>query len=194
MIRLNQHPELKRAILDLPQAEKDKLLVRLINKDRMLMKQLHFQLLEDEDDLDRRTEQVQEKLRQLMDRAVDHIPNTNRSRNADSLMGELKYGSGLINEHASITKDKMSEVRLRLFLVSESFAHFGELFEEHLYRHNERLLKYQTGRIKHILGKYDKLHEDLQFEFRDELNEALTFAYHSGMQPFMGAEGLPNEI
>ena len=194
MIRLNQHPELKRAILDLPQAEKDKLLVRLINKDGMLMKQLHFQLLEDEDDLDRRTEQVQEKLRQLMDRAVDHIPNTNRSRNADSLMGELKYGSGLINEHASITKDKMSEVRLRLFLVSESFAHFGELFEEHLYRHNERLLKYQTGRIKHILGKYDKLHEDLQFEFRDELNEALTFAYHSGMQPFMGAEGLPNEI
>ena len=194
MIRLNQHPELKRAILDLPQAEKDKLLVRLINKDRMLMKQLHFQLLEDEDDLDRRTEQVQEKLRQLMDRAVDHIPNTNRSRNADSLMGELKYGSGLINEHASITKDKMSEVRLRLFLVSESFAHFGELFEEHLYRHNERLLKYQAGRIKYILGKYDKLHEDLQFEFRDELNEALTFAYHSGMQPFMGAEGLPNEI
>lgn len=169
-------------------------MVRLINKDRMLMKQLHFQLLEDEADLDNRTEEVQEKLRRVIERAVAHIPNTNRSRNADNLMGELKYGSGLINEHASITKDKMSEIRLRLLLVSESFAHFGNLFEEHLYRHNERLLKYQTGRLKYILGKYDKLHEDLQFEFQDELNEALAFAYQSGMQPFMEAAALPNEI
>src|SRR5690606_35938078 len=98
-----------------------------------------------------------------------------------SLMGELKYGSGLINEHAAITKDKMSEVRLRLFLVSQSFARFGQLFASHLYRRNDRLLQYQAGRIKYILGKYDKLHADLQFEFRDELNEALAFAYRSGM-------------
>src|SRR5690606_23698266 len=193
-MRLNQQPELKRAILDLPQAEKDKLLVRLINKDRMLIKQLHFQLLEDEGDLDERTAALFDKLQQLIERAAGYIPNVNHARNADNLMGELKYGSGLINEHASITKDKMSEIRLRLLLVSESFAHFGNLFEEHLYRHNERLLKYQTGRLKYILGKYDKLHEDLQFEFQDELNEALAFAYQSGMQPFMEAAALPNEI
>ena len=194
MVRLNQDPELKKAILDLPKAEKDKLLIRLINKDGMLMKQLHFQLLEDEADLDNRTEEVLDKLRRLMARAVDYIPNINRSRNADHLMGELKYGSGLINEHVAITKDKMSEVKLRLFLISTSFANFGELFEEHLYRQNERLLKYQTGRMKYILGKFDKLHEDLQFEFRSELNETLAFAYQTGMQPFMATAGLPNEI
>ncbi len=193
-MKLNQQPELKKAILSLPQAEKDKLLVRLINKDAMLVKQLHFQLLEDEVDLDERTAVLLRQLQQLIDRAAGYIPNATQSRNADHLMGELKYGSGLINEHATITKDKIGEVRCRLFLVSQSFAHFGQLFEQHLYQRNDRLLNYQTGRVKYILGKYDKLHEDLQFEFQDELNDALAFAYQSGMRPYMEAQGLPNEV
>ncbi len=193
-MRLNQQPALKKAILDLPQAEKDKLLVRLINKDGMLIKQLHFQLLEDEFDLEERTAALLGQLQQLIDRAAGYIPNMLRSRNADAIMGELKYGSGLINEHATVTKDKMSEVRCRLWLVSQSFVHFGQLFEEHLYQLNDRLLQYQTGRMKYILGIYDKLHEDLQFEFRDELNSALAFAYQSGMRPYMEAQGLPNEV
>jgi len=193
-MNLNQQPALKKAILDLPQAEKDKLLIRLINKDRMLINQLHFQLLEDEADLDERTAKLQGLLQQLMDGAVERIPNANQFHSADRLMGDLKFGSGLINEHAAITKDKMSEVRLRLFLVSQSFARFDQLFERHLYQRNDRLLKYQAGRMKYILGKYDKLHEDLQFEFRDELNDALAFAYQSGMQPYMEALGLPNEV
>ncbi|MEC3878021.1 hypothetical protein [Parapedobacter sp. 10938] len=193
-MRLNQQPELKKAILDLPQAEKDKLLVRLINKDAMLVKQLHFQLLEDEFDLEERTAALLDQLQQLIDRAAGYIPNTLRSRNADALMGELKYGSGLINEHAAVTKDKMSEVRCRLWLVSQSFAYFGQLFEKHLYQLNDRLVQYQTSRMKYILGKYDKLHEDLQFEFRDELNNALASAHQSGMRPYMETLGLPNEV
>lgn len=190
---LNQQPELKKAILDLPQREKDKLLVRLINKDRLLIKQLHFQLLENEADLDERSEAVYHQLGLLFDRVADHIPNTNQHRNSDHLMGELKYGSGLINEHFAITKDKMSEVRLRLFLVSQSFSRFDKLFEANLYSRNDRLLNYQAGRIKYIIGKFEKLHEDLQFEFRDELNEALAFAHRSGMKPYMEVLGLPKK-
>src|SRR5690606_4191240 len=146
-MNLNQQPALKKAILDLPQAEKDKLLIRLINKDRMLINQLHFQLLEDEADLDERTAKLQGLLQQLMDGAVERIPNANQFHSADRLMGDLKFGSGLINEHAAITKDKMSEVRLRLFLVSQSFARFDQLFERHLYQRNDRLLKYQASRM-----------------------------------------------
>src|SRR3546814_13642527 len=97
-------------------------------------------------------EELLGKVRQLIDRETGYIPNTNQCRNADNLMGELKYGSGLINEHAAITKDKMSEVRCRLLLVSQSFAHFDELFEEHLYQRTDRLLKYQARRVKSLLG------------------------------------------
>src|SRR5690606_11328906 len=179
---LHQQPELKKAILGLPQQEKDKLLVRLIGKDRMLMKQLHFQLLEDESDLDERVETIHQQLVRLVDQLKGHIPNENHRGRADELMKALKYGSGIVNEHFAITKDKMSELRFRLFLVSQSFAHFDRLFESHLYGRNDRLLKYQAARIKYILGKYEKLHEDLQFEFREELNEALAFAYGSGMK------------
>lgn len=191
---LHQQPELKKAILGLPQAEKDKLLVRLISKDRMLMKQLHFQLLEDESDLEERIETTRQQLVRLIDHIARHIPNENQRGYADELMKALKYGSGLVNEHAAITKDKMSELQLRLFLVLQSFAHFDRLFEPHLYGRNDRLLKYQAARIKYILGKYEKLHEDLQFEFREELNEALAFAYRSAMKSEMAALRLPKEV
>ena len=191
---LHRQPELKKAILGLPQQEKDKLLVRLVGKDQMLMKQLHFQLLEDESDLEERVAGVQQQLTQLIHQMKHSIPNENQRGYADELMKALKYGSGIINEHFSVTKDKMSELQFRLFLVSQGFAHFDQLFEPHLYGRNDRLLKYQAGRLKYILGKYEKLHEDLQFEFREELNEALAFAHRSGMKPEMAMLGLPNEV
>ena len=190
---LNKHPELKKAVLDLPQQEKDKLLIRLVGKDQMLIKQLHFQLLEDEADLEERIDAVRQQLEHLFERITDYIANTNAYHDAHQLMGELKYGSGIINEHFTVTKDKMSEVQLRLLLVSQSFTHFDKLFEPHPYGRNDKLLNYQTGRINYILRKYEKLHEDLQFEFRDELNEVLAFAHQSGMRPYMEVLGLPKE-
>ena len=61
-MNLKDVPELKSAILDLPIKEKDKLLLRLINKDETLVEHLHFQLLEDENDLIDRTKKVYEKI------------------------------------------------------------------------------------------------------------------------------------
>ena len=191
---LHKDPELKKAVLSLPPAEKEKLLVRLVSKDRMLLKQLRFQLLEDETDLDERITSVHKQLEQLFERLRGQIRSASEQRNAVHLVGELRYASGLINEHVTITKDKMSDVQLRLFLVSQSFAHFGRLFGQHPYGHNRKLLEYQSGRLKYILGKYAKLHEDLQFEFRDELNTALAFAHASGMASYMQALDLPKEI
>lgn len=191
---LNKDPELKKAVLSLPQTEKDKLLVRLVGKDRMLLKQLRFRLLEDEIDLEERIAAVQSQLEQLFGRLRGYIGQTNEYHNAQLLAGELRYASGIINEHATITNHKMSEIQLRLFLISQSFLHFGRLFGQHPYGHNRKLLEYQAGRVKYILGKYEKLHEDLQFEFRDELNTALAFAHSSGMGPYLQALGLPQEI
>lgn len=191
---LNQHPALKKAILDLPQQEKDKLLTRLVGKDKMLMNQLHFKLLEDEYDLEDRISAIQDQLDKVFDRISVSIPRENTYRNTHNLLGELKQASGIVNEHFSVTKDKMSEIALRLFLVTQSFLHFGNLFAPSTLGHNRKLLAYQAGRIRYILGKYDKLHEDLQFDFRHTLNEALGFAYHSGMAPYMKALSLPKEL
>lgn len=191
---LNKDPELKKAVLSLPQGEKDKLLARLVGKDKMLMKQLRFKLLEDEIDLEERILTVQSQLEQFFDRLRGDIRPVNEHRNAHLLLGELRYASGIINEHVTITKDKMSDVQLRLFLVSQSFSHFGRLFEQHRSGQNRKLLEYQSGRLKYILGKYEKLHEDLQFEFREAINTALATAYQSGMAHYMQALGLPRAV
>lgn len=61
-MNLKQVPELKNAILDLPSKEKDKILLRLINKDETLVEHLHFQLLEDENDLIDRVNIIYEKI------------------------------------------------------------------------------------------------------------------------------------
>lgn len=190
---LHRDPELKTAILSLPESQKDKLLTRLIGKDRMLMKQLRFQLLEDEFDLADRVADVEQQLADFFERISTYIPNTNDYKHSHHLLGELKHASGIINEHFTITKDKMSEIALRLFLVSQSFSQFANLFAPHPYGHNRKLLEYQSARLKYILGKYGKLHEDLQFEFRDTLDGALAFAHGSGMEPYVKALGLPKE-
>src|SRR5690606_2903562 len=190
----NKDPELKKTVLSLSQAEKDKLLVRLVGKVQMLMKQLRFKLLEDEFDLEERILAVQGQLEQFFDRLRGYIRPTNEHRNAHLLLGELRYASGIINEHVTVTKDKMSDIQLRLFLVSRSFSHFGTLFEQHRYGQNRKLLEYQSRRLKYILGKYDKSHEDLQFEFREPINTALAIAYQSGMAPYMQALGLPRPV
>ena len=46
-MKLSEHKELKKEILALPVKEKDKLLLRLVAKDKVLTEHLHFLLLED---------------------------------------------------------------------------------------------------------------------------------------------------
>ena len=77
-MNLKQVPELKNAILDLPSKEKDKLLLRLINKDETLVEHLHFQLLEDENDLiDSAYAQMLEKDGQYISIQIFKLSNTN---------------------------------------------------------------------------------------------------------------------
>ncbi|RZK68367.1 MAG: FtsX-like permease family protein [Pedobacter sp.] len=57
-MKLAEHKDLKNAITDLPVKEKDKLLLRLVAKDKVLTEHLHYRLLEDETDLEYRKEQL----------------------------------------------------------------------------------------------------------------------------------------
>lgn len=170
---LNKQPDLKSAVLSLPAKEKDKLLVRLISKDKMLMKQLHFQLLEDEFDLEERIKTLREQLIGLFDRTeVRNLPNLT---NVLALTRLIKQANGMINEHEKVTKDKMSEVEFRILVLKESMHRFPTLFTQDHLTASQKLYKYFSGRIKYILGKYTRLHEDLQFEFREDVEGILDF-------------------
>src|SRR5690606_3755312 len=120
--------------------EKEKLLIRLIRKDKTLINQLHFQLLEDEIDLEER----REKTRALVANELKLIKTKiegQRYYNQKQLLINLRSLSGHVNEHLLITKDKLGELDLRIFILKEIFKH-GRMFFEYENYTNEKLLKY----------------------------------------------------
>ena len=54
--------ELQKAILELPDKEKDKFLLRLITKNDLLVEQLQFQLMEDESSVQLRRDDVKDMI------------------------------------------------------------------------------------------------------------------------------------
>jgi len=149
---LNQQPNLKEAILNLSQKEKDKLLVRLINKDKKLIEQLHFLLLENETDLIERIEKVKAKLEIVFEHSEKEVSRKRANYKHQELTAFLKTASGLVNTHASITKNKESELDLRLLILEESFDTFFNLYMSDLLGNKANAhFTYQATRIKNVI-------------------------------------------
>lgn len=173
---LHKDPELKTAVLQLSQKEKDKLLVRLVGKDKMLLKQLHYELLEDESDLADRIEVLKNKLFELFEKMqAEH--KTVRNHRFDKYIGtNIRHANGLVNEHEKITKDKLSDVECRLIILNELFQRFPSLFDQSSYYNAPQLITYIQNRIKAVVTKYEKLHEDIQFDLREPFQSMFDFA------------------
>ncbi|CAM3307294.1 hypothetical protein [Empedobacter stercoris] len=175
-MKLKDVPALKIAILDLPTKEKDKLLLRLINKDETLVEHLHFQLLEDESDLQDRVKIIYEKI-DLQFKKSNHLINQiNIIRSHRQLLLTLKTLSGIVNYHVQITKDKVSEFELRKYILQESFTRYSYLFNKYTTGENaEKLFKYQAGRLKLIQSIFDKFHVDLKYDYENEIQQLNDF-------------------
>lgn len=182
---LHKDPSLKNAVLSLPQKEKDKLLVRLINKDKMLIKQLHFQLLEDEHDLENRIHKLKNTLYELFEDTmyIYKIKNQSSFQHYKSLNSLMRDASGIINEHEKVTKDKFSEVECRIFILKEAFRRYPTLFNESLSTTAFKLHKYTNLRIKATMAKYEKLHEDLRFDLKEDMEAVRSFASAHRLNP-----------
>ena len=179
---LHKQPELKVAILQLPSKEKDKLLVRLIGKDKLLMKQLHFQLLETEVDLEERIISMRERLIDMIKPSHSGIKNTAMYNNYKDLIILLRQASGMINEHEKVTKDKFSEVEFRLLILQEAFKHYPKLFVHNYILIFDKLRRYVEACIKTTHNKYHKLHEDLQFDLQEQYNIVMEFAHENNLE------------
>ena len=191
---LHQDAELKKAVLELPQKEKDKLLVRLISKDKMLMKQLHFQLLENEYDLEERIEKLRKQLAQLFDIGTSQIADTPHHSNFISLSKLVKQAGGLVNEHEKVTKDKTSEAEFRFYILKRVISDYGRLFDSSYQSAAHKLHKYITGRIKHAVGKYDKLHEDFQFDYREDFQNTLNAFGNTTLKSYISEQRIELDL
>jgi len=185
-MKLNQQPALKEAILNQSQKEKDKLLIRLINKDEKLIQQLHFSLLENEEDLIERIQIVKAELEKVFERTEKEISKKTLNYKHKELTGYLKVASGLVNEHALITKNKESELDLRLLILEETFDTFYNLYQDNCIGYKADLhFMYQATRIKAVVTLYDKLHEDLQFEYCERLSIIMKFVHTSILSDYL---------
>lgn len=112
--------EFKAALSNFSSIEKDRLIFRLLKKDKLLSKKLYFELIDPETTDDKRDameEIVQEKV--LL--ASKYISNQKY------FLSVIRKISAEITEHVKITTDKFGEVTLNILLVNEILKHNEDL-------------------------------------------------------------------
>ncbi|MDB5021962.1 MAG: hypothetical protein JWQ28_3089 [Pedobacter sp.] len=186
---LSAHKDLKAAISALPVKEKDKLLLRLIAKDKILTEHLHFKLLEDESDLEARRLTLLEEI----DAAIHNL-NANKKSNTKDTLAVMRVLNGKINQHFKVTKDMTSELELRLHLLNNLPVNIKDAVYSPLQAYNEKLTAYFVRATLSAYKKYLKMHEDLRFDFSDAFTEVLN-KIHQGKMAYAGKLlNLPEEL
>ncbi len=160
---------LEKAIVEMPQKEKDKLLLRLIAKDDLLTEKLEHQLLGDANDAVDRRNELMEQIREMALYAHYDTPGW--------LMMAMREKSGQITRHEKVTKDKFGEVALLLALINEPFVQQQSLLEKKAKR-ADNFAEYVVKKAKIILNKLSKLHSDYFVELEDSVNRMLTSIHH----------------
>lgn len=188
-MKLSEHKELKLEILGLPPKEKDKLLLRLVAKDKVLTEHLHFLLLEDESDLKDRVTNIKEQIVDAMG-----LIKTSKSDNAKEVLIQLRKLAKLVNHNFRVTKASFEDVELRIFLFNNSIVNFkSKMFSS--YKNYEQLFAmYFVKSTLVTFRKFEKLHEDLQFDLKEEFNKLLKKIYSGYMAAIAHDLHLPEKI
>ncbi len=188
-MKLSEHKELKIEILALPPKEKDKLLLRLVAKDKVLTEHLHFLLLEDESNLRDRVNLIKEHIVQVMKDL-----NSSKKVNAKEVLASLRKLAKGVNHNFRVTKANFEDVELRIFLYNHTIIKFKSgIFSS--YKNYENLFAiYFIKSILVTFRKFEKLHEDLQFDLKEDLNKLLTKIYNGEMAQTAKELGLPENI
>ncbi len=188
-MRLAEHKDLKAEIKSLPDREKDKLLLRLIAKDKVLTEHLHFMLLENEEDLVIRFENV----KAVIDAGLLEL-QANKKYNAKDTLLKMRKLTSSINHHFKVTKDLMTELELRIHLLKSIPIAFKDGIFSPIYRFNEKLYIYFVKSVISLIAKFYKLHEDVQFDMRDSINSILIKIYTEKTSTIAQELAVPKEI
>jgi hypothetical protein len=163
MVQLDD--DLKEALRQIPEKEKDKLIFRLLKHDLVLMERLRFELIPECD-----VEELRERLKEKTDKFFKKL-YTNPDRNLDSedLYYYMRDMSGRINHHLNVTKDKYGEIELSIYLLQSALKAFQFNELDRLKYGNYKFCQYVINKSMKILLLLLKLNPDLRVDFRDEL-------------------------
>jgi hypothetical protein len=154
--------EFRKALQELPEKEKDKLILRLLRRDMDLAEKLYFELVD--------TDSVEDK-RKLIENEISKTINavSQRNYNLDSIAGEMRYISGSISHHVKITKDKFGEISLNLQMLNETIEQNAFSLAHSKPQKSNKFYNYVIVRAFKILLLIDALHEDFLLDFKEDL-------------------------
>ena len=160
---------LKKAIVQMAPSEKDKLLLRLVTKDSLLVDRLHFELIEDSNTLPERRDVIRERI-----------------------MMDMRSLSGDITHHVKITKDKYGEIELNLLMLNAFFEHHAEQLRHYTSR-SDKCALYMAKKTQTVLKLLTKLDEDYFVDFVDGVNQLLGYVHTMCSHPYARQMDLPKQ-
>ena len=164
--------EFKQALSEFSSKEKDKLIFRLLKKDKLLSKKLYFELIEEETTDDKRNT-MESYLKERITDLSKHIGNPKY------FLVIVRKLSGEITEHVKVTTDKFGDVFLNLFLVNTILEHNDKLSRQR-FDAVYKLYIYLINKIIKALIQIQKLDEDYWLEF-DKILTDIDFQLHENL-------------
>ena len=156
--------DFKEAVLALSQKEKDQLLLRLLKKDKNLIKQLHFRLIDDKN-VDERRAILEQHILKISKKIAQESVSLNQLKVFTSRL------SSEISDHSRTTKDQFGEVYLNLLMLNNLLKYGTSLFENSNLYASQKFYIYIIKRIFKCLVQFKKMHQDLHLEFQPLLEE-----------------------
>lgn len=164
--------EFKQALSEFSSVEKDRLIFRLLKKDKLLSKKLYFELI-DPENTDQKRNQMEEIIEEKVLAASRYIGNSKY------YLVTIRKISAEITEHIKITTDKFGEISLHLLLVNK-ILESNEKLNQQRFDNVYKLYIYLINKIIRALILVKKTDEDYWMEF-DELLQAIGFQIHENI-------------
>jgi len=153
--------EFKAALSAFSNVEKDRLIFRLLKKDKLLSKKLYFELI-DQETTDNKRDAMEELVQEKIVLASAYIGNQKY------YLSIIRKLSAEITEHVKITTDKFGEVSLNLLLVNTILEHNKDLTRQR-FDNVYKLYLYLINKIVKALILIKKLDEDYWMEIDEQL-------------------------
>lgn len=154
--------EFKKALQELSDKEKDKLILRLLRRDMDLAEKLYFELVD--------TDSIEDKRRIMETTISKYIKRFSANYHSlDYIAVEMRSISGKISHHVKITKDKFGEISLNLQMLNEVIEQNSFSLSHSKPQKSTKFYNYVIVRAFKILLLIDALHEDFLLDFKEDL-------------------------
>lgn len=164
--------EFKQALSEFSPIEKDRLIFRLLKKDKLLSKKLYFELI-DPETTDQKRDQMEENVTEKLASVARYIGNPKY------YLSTIRTISAEITEHVKVTTDKFGEIYLQLFLVKNILENNDKLNQQR-FDSVYKLYIYLINKIVRALLLIRKTDEDYWLEF-DVLLSEIDFQIHQNV-------------